>query len=331
MTAKGIWVFIEQFEHNALDISWELLGKSRELADKANEELIALVIGDDVEHIAEEAIYRGADRVYLVQDYLLNHYKYETYTRAAYDVLTKHDPLQLIIGATPNGRDLAGRLAVKMHTGLTADVVSLDTTEDGLMLGQVPGFGGSILAVIKCETARPQMATVRPGIFDALPIDKSRKGEIINVECNLKPEDVTTKLLKLTKVEGIDISKAKRLVATGRGLGSDLSGLKELASLMKADIGATRPVCDAGLLPRDHQVGSTGITVKPDIVINFGISGAAHYTAGISKSQTIISINTDPEATIYEYSDYEIVGDAQKILPLLVEKLKAKMKKEVVA
>jgi electron transfer flavoprotein alpha subunit len=331
MNAKGIWVYIEQFENKALDISWELLGISRKLADKSNQELIALVIGDDVEQIAEEAIHRGADRVYLIKDRLLNHYKYESYSSAAYNVLSNHKPMQLIIGATPNGRELAGRLAIKLKTGLNADVVSLDTTEDGLMIAQVPGFGGSILAVIKCETARPQMATVRLGVFDPLPVDTSRKGEIHRIDLHLKPEDFTTKLLKLTKVEGVNISKAKRLVAVGRGMGQDISALKELASLIDADIGATRPICDDGILPREHQVGSTGITVKPDLVINFGISGAAHYTAGISKSKTVISINTDPEATIFEYTDYKVHGDAQKILPLLVEKLKAKMQQEVMA
>lgn len=327
--AKGIMVFIEQFEHAAMDISWELLGKGRELADKAKEPLIALVMGDNVDHIAEEAVWRGADEVIQLEDPLLEHYKPENYTYAAYKSLKKSRPNQLIFGATPNGRDLAGRLAVKLQTGLTADVVSLDTTNDGLMLGQVPGFGGSVFAVIKCPEARPQMATVRPGIFDALPIDKKKKGKIKKFDADLEEKYQTTRLIKLQKVEGIDISKAKRLVAGGRGLAGDMSNLKLLAEVLGAEIGVTRPLCDDGHFPRDHQVGSTGVTVKPDIAINFGISGAAHYTAGISKAGTIISINTDPEATIFEFSDYEVVGDVNKIMPLLLEKLKAKLAKEV--
>jgi electron transfer flavoprotein alpha subunit len=322
---KGIWVFIEQKESIARDISWELLGKSRELADEAKEELIAFVFGHNVKPIAQEAIHRGADKAYFVDDPLLDHYKWETYSKVAEKILIEYKPNMLIVGATPNGRDLAGRLAVRLNTGLTADVVRLEV-KGNLLLGQVPGFGGSILAVIKCETARPQMATVRPGIFIAIEPDINREGEVIEVKSNITKADVSTQLIKDIKVEGIDISKAKRIVAGGRGLGADMSGLKELAQILDAEIGVTRPLCDVGYFPRDHQVGSTGVTVRPEITINLGISGAAHYTAGISDSNTVISINTDPEATIFEYTDYKVHADLNDILPLLIDKLKAKLK-----
>ncbi|MCY3411989.1 MAG: electron transfer flavoprotein subunit alpha/FixB family protein [Candidatus Heimdallarchaeota archaeon] len=326
--AEGIAVFIEQYEGKAMDISWELLGKSRELADKSKDKLIAYCLGMNVKEMAQEAIYRGADVAYYCNDDKLEYYKWETYTKVLYDMVQKSEPNGLIIGATPNGRDVAGRLAVKLHTGLTADVVALDMDKKNI-LGQVPGFGGAVFAVITCPVARPQMATVRPGIFEAIEPDTKRKGKLKEFESRLTDADVSTEIIKMQKVEGVDISKAKRLVAGGRGLGGDISDLLKLKELLKAEVGVTRPLCDQGLLPRDHQVGSTGVTCKPDITINFGISGAAHYTAGIKDSNTVISINTDPEALIFEYSDYEVVGDAQAILPLLVEKLKAKLVKEV--
>ena len=330
MVAKGIWVFIEQSEGKALDISWELLGKSRELADRSKQELVAFVFGDKIKKIAEEAIHRGADKAFYSDDPLLAQYRWETYTKVSTRLLEKEKPNILIVGATPNGRDLAGRLAVKLSTGLTADVVSLDIDGEYL-LGQVPGFGGSILAVIKCENARPQMATVRPGIFEAIPPDTSKKGKVHVFKSELTESDVSTQILKQVKVEGVDISKAKRMVAGGRGLGGDIKGLLEFAKVLNAEVGVTRPLCDDGLLPRDHQVGSTGVTVKPEITINFGISGAAHYTSGIKDSNTVISINTDPNAIIFDHSDYGVVGDVNKIMPLLIKKLKSKLqaKKEV--
>ncbi|MHA2022679.1 MAG: electron transfer flavoprotein subunit alpha/FixB family protein, partial [Candidatus Thorarchaeota archaeon] len=167
---EGICIFIEQKESQAEFISWELLGKGRELADISKQKLTAFVLGHNIKHIAEEAIARGADEAHYLDHELLDHYKYETYTKIAGEFLGKHKPSILIFGATPNGRDLAGRLALRLHTGLTADVVKL-YMKDQLLIGAVPGFGGSILAEIKCETARPQMATVRPGLFDAIEPD----------------------------------------------------------------------------------------------------------------------------------------------------------------
>jgi electron transfer flavoprotein alpha subunit len=321
---KGVAVFIEQTDGKAENISWELLGKSRELADTAKQELLAIVLAKDAKPIAEEAIARGADKAIFASHDLLDHYKWEAYAKVSTEILEQQKPSMLIVGATHNGRDLAGRIAVRMNTGLTADVVRLEV-KDGLLLGAVPGFGGSILAIIKCETARPQMATVRPGIFTAIDPDPKRKGKLIEHKTKIDPELITTKLLETVKVEGIDISKCERMVAAGRGVGSDLSQINELAELLDAAIGVTRPLCDVGLLPRDHQVGSTGVTVKPKITINFGISGATHYVSGIQDSDIVISINTDPEAIIFDHSDYIVKGDVNEILPELLEVLKAKL------
>lgn len=321
---NGVAVIIEQTDGIAEKISWEILGKSRELADIAKEDLIAIVLAKDAKSIGKEAILRGADKVICASHDLLDHYKWETYSKICSEIIKEHKPSMLIIGATHNGRDLAGRLAVRLNTGLTADVVRLDV-KDGLLLGAVPGFGGSILAIIKCETQRPQMATVRPGIFTAIDPDPKKKGKIIDFKTKIDPSEVTTKLIESIKVEGIDISKAKRMVAAGRGVGSDLSQIKELAGILDAAIGVTRPLCDVGLLPRDHQIGSTGVTVKPKITLNFGISGATHYVSGIQDSDTIVSVNTDPEAIIFDHSDYIVEGDVNEILPELIEILKAKL------
>ncbi|MHA2168837.1 MAG: electron transfer flavoprotein subunit alpha/FixB family protein [Candidatus Kariarchaeaceae archaeon] len=321
---KGVAVFIEQIDGMAENISWELLGKSRELADTAKQELLAIVLAKNARPIAEEAIARGADKAIYASHELLDHYKWEAYAKVSTEILEKQKPSMLIVGATHNGRDLAGRIAVRMNTGLTADVVRLEV-KDGLLLGAVPGFGGSILAIIKCETARPQMATVRPGIFTAIDPDPKRKGKLIEHNPKIDPEEITTKLLETVKVEGIDISKCERMVAAGRGVGSDLSQINELAELLDAAVGVTRPLCDVGLLPRDHQVGSTGVTVKPKLTINFGISGATHYVSGIQDSDTVISINTDSEAIIFDHSDYIVEGDVNEILPELLEVLKAKL------
>ena len=309
-------------------ISWELLGKSRDLADKCNEDLIAIVLGHNIKDIAEEAIQRGADIAVVADHELLGHYKWETYTKITMEIINEYKPSNLIFGASPNGRDLAGRLAVRAKAGLTADVVDLDITKDGLMLGSVPGFGGSIVAVIKCETTRPQMATVRPGIFTAKELDTKRKGKIKNFKVKLDESEISTHLIKKVVIETEDISKAKRLVTAGRGVGNDLTQVKEIAELLDASIGVTRPLCDDGVLPRYHQVGSTGVTIKPKFTLVLGISGAMHFTSGIKDSDMIIAVNNDDKAIIFDYADYGIVGDVNEIMPKLIVKLKAKLLQE---
>ncbi|MFV2015962.1 MAG: electron transfer flavoprotein subunit alpha/FixB family protein, partial [Candidatus Heimdallarchaeota archaeon] len=197
-----------------------------------------------------------------------------------------------------------------------------------LMLGSVPGFGGSIVAVIKCETSRPQMATVRPGIFTAKDPDTKRKGKIKDFKVKLDESDISTHLIKKIVIETEDISKAKRLVTAGRGVGNDLTQVKEIAELLDASIGVTRPLCDDGVLPRYHQVGSTGVTIKPKFTLVLGISGAMHFTSGIKDSDTIIAVNNDDKAIIFDYADYGIVCDVNAIMPKLIEKLKAKLLQE---
>jgi len=321
---NGIAVFIEQDEGSIEDISLELLGKGRELANKGNTELMAILLGHEIGGLAQELIERGADKVILADHPLLDHYKWETYTKIGEEIINTYMPSSLIMGATANGRDLAGRLAVRLKTGLTADVIELDI-EDDLLLGSVPGFGGSVVAIIKCEDARPQMATVRPGIFSIQPRDQNRSGDIEDFKVELKDNDVSTKLVRKIKLDLEDISKAKRLVAAGRGIGSHLDVAQEIADLLNGELGVTRPLCDMGLLPRNYQIGSTGVTVKPDIALVLGASGAMHFTSGINDSDTIIGVNMDESAPIFKDSDYVVVADLNELLPVLLEKLKQKL------
>lgn len=337
---KNIWVYLEQVDGVIESVSWEMLGKGRELADTSGEELIGVILGHNVGNQPQEALRRGADRVLVCDDPLLGMYSWEAYTKVMTDMVNDRKPSILLIGATHNGRELAGRLAVRLHTGLTADVVRLEMDDQGLLLSAVPGFGGSILAMIKCEHRRPQMSTVRPGIFETLEPDSSHlmdpgehgviehvsieHGAIEHVSIAIPENLIRTRLVKRTKVEGIDISRAERVVAAGRGASGHFETIRELAGVLDAAVGVTRPLADVGIMSRDHQIGSTGVIVKPDLALISGASGAIHFVSGIQDSGTIISINSDADAQIFEHSDYCVVGDSNTILPALLKELKAR-------
>jgi len=325
---KGIWVYLEQVDGVVEQVSWEMLGKARELADKSNDELIGVSLGNNLENIADEAIKRGADRVLAAENSSLKRYSWEAYCKVITDLVKARKPSILLIGATHNGRELAGRLAVRLKTGLTADVVRLEIDEQGLLLSAVPGFGGSILALIECKYKRPQMSTVRPGIFTALEPDSSRKGEIEPVHVDIDPNEIKTRHLERSSVEVDDISMAERLVVAGRGMGRDITTIKDLGDLLNAAVGVTRPLADIGVLSRDYQIGSTGVSVKPKIAFVAGASGAAHFVSGVQDSETLISINIDPKAQIFEHSDYYVIGDVNEILPALLKELKTRKLKE---
>jgi electron transfer flavoprotein alpha subunit len=321
---KNIWVFLEQVEGTIEPVSWELLGKGRELADRSGEALVGVLLGNEVHDLAKEAVERGADRILMADHPLLVDYSWEAYTKVLAELVQAERPSILLIGATHNGRELAGRLAVRLNTGLTADVVRLDLDDQGLLLSAVPGFGGSILAMIKCEKSRPQMSTVRPGIFTCPDPDPSRKGEIENVPVSLDPDLIRSRLVKRIREEGEDITKADRIIAAGRGATGDFKVVEELADILHAAIGVTRPLADVRIRSRDFQIGSTGVTVRPELSLVAGASGAIHFVSGIQESGTIISINTDEDAQIFQHSDYCVVGDAGTIIRALITELKAR-------
>ncbi len=321
--ARGIWVYLEQQAGKLEGVSLELLGRARELADEAKIPLTGALVGHEVSSLAEEAIACGADEVLVADAPVLAQYRTDPYTRVVTEMVRERKPDIFLLGATPDGRDLAGRLAVRVRTGLTADCTAMWLREGTTILeAQVTGFGGGITADIECLQHRPQMATVRPGIFEAAEPDPARKGTVTQVPVNVPKEDERVEVVERVTQEGVDITKAKVIIAGGRGIRGEWNLLEELAALLGGEIGATRVAVDEGWIGRDRQIGQTGLVCKPDLAICLGISGAIHFTVGVEKAGLIVSINTDGEAEIFEHSDYGVVEDIFEVLPPLVEELR---------
>jgi electron transfer flavoprotein alpha subunit len=234
----------------------------------------------------------------------------------------EHKPSVFLLGATPNGRDLAGRLAVRLRTGLNADCTDLRMDpEDERLVCEVSGFGGGVLALIEMAEHRPQMATVRPGVFSPGEPDFNSKGRLVPIEMNLSSDAIQTHLIERSVGEEVDLTSVPVLVAGGRGVDGDFKMLEELAQLLGGEIGATRPPVDEGHIQRERQIGQTGVVSSPEIAICCGISGAFHFVVGIEKAEIVIAINTDPEAPIFDYADYCIVADVHQVVPALIEAL----------
>ncbi|MDD7795783.1 electron transfer flavoprotein subunit alpha/FixB family protein [Clostridium sp. 'White wine YQ'] len=324
---KGVWVFAEQREGELQKVSLELLGEGRKIADKLGVELTALLIGSNVSGLAEELGTHGADRVLVAEDALLEHYTTDGYTKVICDLANERKPEILFIGATFIGRDLGPRVAARLTTGLTADCTSLDIDAEGkFLLATRPAFGGNLMATIACQDHRPQMATVRPGVFSKIET-AGNKAEIEKVEVKLTEADVRTKVVKIVKEKKdiVDISEAEFIVAGGRGVGSEenFKLLQELAEALDGTVAASRAAIEKGWIDKDLQVGQTGKTVRPSIYIACGISGAIQHVAGMQESDLIIAINKDASAPIMQVADYAIVGDLTKVLPELTAQVKA--------
>lgn len=324
---KGVWVFAEQRDGELQKVSLELLGKGKEIADKLGVELTALLLGDKIDSIAEELVAYGADKVIYAQNPLLNHYTTDGYTKVICDLVAEEKPEIILVGATYIGRDLGPRVAARLRTGLTADCTALDIEEgaNNLLMTR-PAFGGNLMATIVCGEHRPQMSTVRPGVFERLQKDEARKGEIKKVEAKLEESDIRTKVeevVKLTK-DVKDIGEAEFLVSGGRGVGSkeNFKMLEELAEILGGNIAGSRAAIDNGWIDKDYQVGQTGKTVRPKVYIAVGISGAIQHLAGMQDSDYIIAINKDESAPIMQIADLGLVGDYNKIVPELIAKLK---------
>jgi len=325
---RGVWVFVEQTDRGPARVSLELLGKGRELADKLNVELSAFIVGESVKEVAEDLIFYGADRVLVADDPMLRDYRTELYARIISEEVKKEKPEVLILGATPIGRDLAPRLSFRLDAGCTADCTGLDIDgENRLFVSTRPAFGGNVMATIICPEHRPQMATVRPGVMALPEKNRSRTGRIIQLDLQVGGEDLKVEILESVKAksEGVDVQEADRIVAVGVGAGDQetVDRIKELAELLDAELGATRLAVEAGWISHDHQIGQTGKTIRPDLYIGLGISGAVQHTAGMSGSKTIIAINSDPHAEIFKIADYGLVGDIQDVVPALIAELKA--------
>ena len=328
---NGVWVFAEQREGQLQKVSLELLGEGRKIADKLGSKLTALLIGSKVQNLVEDLSRHGADEVLVVDAPELEHYTTDGYTKAICELANAKKPNIIFIGATFIGRDLGPRVAARLETGLTADCTSLDVdVESGDLLATRPAFGGNLMATIVCPDHRPQMATVRPGVFEKLPLGEN-DAIVENVEIKFNSNDIRTKIVEIIKEHKdiVDISEANVLVAGGRGIGSEenFKMLKELAEVMNGSIAASRAAVEKGWVDKDYQVGQTGKTVRPNIYVACGISGAIQHAAGMQDSDMIIAINKDANAPIMKIADYAIVGDVNKVVPEFIAQLKA-MKEE---
>jgi len=325
---RGVWVFIEQADGEADKVSWELLGKGRELADKLGVELCALVIGHQVEPLCREAFSYGAGKAYLLDHPLYRDYRTQPYLEACCHLIEQYKPEVILMGATGMGRDLAGAVATRVGTGLTADCTGLDIDDKRNLMQTRPAFGGNIMATIMCDKYRPQMATVRPHVMQMPEQQAGAKGEIIRCDFTIPEESVLVKVLEILKDsdagQHIDIGGAEFIVSGGRGLmGPENFGiLKELADELHGVVGGSRSAVDAGWLGHDRQVGQTGKTVRPKIYIACGISGAIQHLVGMQDSDLIIAINRDKDAPIFEVAHYGIVGDLFQVVPLLTQKIR---------
>lgn len=316
---EDVWVFVEQHDGEVASVSWELLAEGRALADEKDEALVALVFGEDGSEIAEEAIARGADRSLLAEDEVFEPYRADPYGEQFRALVEARKPDIVLIGGTHTGRDFAGRVAVPADAGLTADCTELAIGEEGLLLARRPTFEGTAMATIKCPDHRPQMATVRAGVFDPADPDPDRNGDIEAVDVVVEESDTVSRVLEREVGDVTDITDADVLVAAGGGCEGDVAPVRELAAELGGELAASRKAVDEGWVEPARQVGQTGKTVRPELYVACGISGAIQHLEGMNDSDTVIAINTDPNAPIFEHADYAIVGDLFEVTPTLTE------------
>jgi len=326
---QGVWVWIEQFQGQAASISWEMLGQGRRLADERKATLTACLLGHQVEHIAKEAIAYGADRVFWVDDPSLGVYRTQPYANTLVNLVRQYKPEIFLLGASSRGRDLAGSVATEIYTGLTADCTGLDIDPQTNLLRQTrPAFGGNIMATIICPNYRPQMATVRHRVFEMPTANAARQGQIVAIRPAMSEEQIATHVVDFVTEQGqVNLADARIIVSGGRGVGGPegFAPIRALAEVLGGAVGASRAAVDAGWIPYAHQVGQTGRTVRPDLYIACGISGAVQHLAGMGTAKIIVAINKDAEAPIFSFATYGLVGDLFQILPALTEQFKRKL------
>ncbi len=338
---KGVFVFAQQVDNTINSIAFELIGKGKDLADDLGTEVTAVLVGSGVKSLADELAEYGADRVIVVDDPELKEYRTEPYAHALACVINEFKPEIFLVGATAIGRDLGPRVSARIHTGLTADCTQLDIGDFPLnpvpgkeqkhnqLLMTRPAFGGNTIATIACPDFRPQMATVRPGVMQKREKQAGVKANVEEFNPGFTPNNNYVEILEVVKAvsETVDIMDAKILVSGGRGMGGpeNFKMLEDLAEVLGGTVSCSRAVVDAGWKPKDLQVGQTGKTVRPNVYFAIGISGAIQHLAGMEESDIIIAINKDETAPIFEVADFGLVGDLNKIVPALTEKLRAEM------
>ena len=335
---KGVFVFAQQVDNVISNIAYELIGKGKELAKDLGVEVTAVLVGSDVKGLADQLAEYGADKVIVVDDPELKEYRTEPYTHAIASVIKEFKPEIFLIGATAIGRDLGPRVCARIHTGLTADCTKLDIgdfpmnpvpgreTKHNQLLMTRPAFGGNTIATIACPDFRPQMATVRPGVMQKAPKEAGKKAVVTEFNPGFTKNNKYVDILEVVKAVSntADIMDAKILVSGGRGVGSpeNFKILDDLAEAIGGTVSCSRAVVDAGWKPKDLQVGQTGKTVRPNVYFAIGISGAIQHLAGMEESDIIVAINKDESAPIFDVADYGVVGDLNKIVPMLTEKIK---------
>ena len=330
---KHVWVFIEQERGQVHPVSWELLGAGRQLANKLKVDLAAVVIGPEGEatrQAATEAFCYGADLVYVVADNLLTDYRNESYTKALTDVVNTYKPEILLLGATTLGRDLAGSVATTLLTGLTADCTALDVDADGSLAATRPTFGGSLMCTIYTLNYRPQMATVRPRVMPMPERIQREPGRIVSHPLGLVEADIVTKVLSFLpdrESAKSNLAYADVVVAGGLGLGSpeNFQLVRQLATVLGAEYGCSRPLVQKGWVTSDRQIGQTGKTIRPKLYIAAGISGAIQHRVGVEGADLIVAINTDKNAQIFDFAHVGIITDAIRLLPALTEAFRARL------
>ncbi len=321
---KNIWVYAEQRQGKLTPVVIELLGEGKKLAAVKGIKLNAILLGHKVDNLVDELAAYGAETVYYADDALLENYTTEGYTKVIVDAIKEIKPEIMLVGATHIGRDLAPRIASRLDTGLTADCTQLEIDEeDGKIMQTRPAFGGNIMATIICPNNRPQMSTVRPGVMDKAVRDDSKKAELVKLDVKLAASDIRTKVLEIVKSaeEKVSLTDANVIVTGGKGIGSPegFKIIEELAAKLGGVVGASRATVDAGWIDRSHQVGQTGTTVKPNLYVACGVSGAIQHLAGMKESDIIVAINSDPDAPIFKVADYGICGDLFKVIPEMLE------------
>lgn len=323
---KDVWVFAEQREGQVINVSLELLGIGRKLADIKKSKLYAVLLGSAAKEHAQTLIHYGADGVYLADNPALDIYSTEKYTQVISQLIFEKKPEIFLVGATTLGRDLGPRISARVGTGLTADCTRLEIDEaDGKLLQTRPAFGGNLMATIITPDNRPQMSTVRPGVMEKCEKDESRKGEIIPISIQLQPEADKVKFLQMVKhmKEKVQLEEAKVIVSGGRGMGNakGFELLEQLADKLNGVVAASRAAVDQGWMDHDRQVGQTGKTVRPKLYIACGISGAIQHVAGMNEAECIVAINKNDSAPIFEIANYGIVGDVYDVVPKIIEAL----------
>ncbi len=336
---KGVYVFAQQVDNVINSIAFELIGKGKDLAEALDTQVTAVLVGSNVKDLADELAEYGADKVIVVDDPELKEYRTEPYAHALSSVIEKYKPEIMLVGATAIGRDLGPRVSARIHTGLTADCTQLEIgdfpinpvpgkeTKHNQLLMTRPAFGGNTIATIACPDFRPQMATVRPGVMQKRARQTGVKANIEEFNPGFTPDNKYVEILEIVKAvtDTVDIMDAKILVSGGRGVGSqeNFKLLEDLAEAIGGTVSCSRAVVDAGWKPKDLQVGQTGKTVRPHVYFAIGISGAIQHLAVMEESDIIVAINKDETAPIFSVADYGVVGDLNKILPVLTEQIKA--------